>query len=1855
MMNSEKQDPLDANLTKLITEDNLPPTPTSAQKGAMLERLQLRQQELAQPSARKRPIFLHPTILLGAATAIALTCVVIFQDKTTTPPRPIPPVAQEVTAPPSNLETYDAIGATHRITLRDGSTAIAEAGTRFIETAPRKLELERGALYLLVAKADTPLEVITPQGKVLALGTRFLVTSHPGDTRVSVAQGHVEIEAAAGGESIGIGRGEQGILAADNLLRRPAPRISYLIEWARDSLKSDERIGAAPPRNGLVAIDPYGQESRLELREYTLDVYIEDGVARSTIDQTFFNHYHSNTEGTFFFPLPPGAAVSRMAMYVNGLRNEAGMVERQRGQQIYNDIKYANRDPALLEQLEGNQYKLRIFPLEGRREKRIFISFTQTVDELYRQLRYWFPMDHTSASAGKLQIRVRIRDGADQFDAQSSTHEFASSVDGNDLLLSYAAENIKPDQDLLLKLLPKKYSNQLAETATLERDGNHFLHTRIRPDLGGKPSQRPRPRQWFVLNDTSASRSATDLRAQAHIIGRLLAEGDDQDSIAIANLNIDTQRLTAGLVPLRGEAAIAAVEKIRAARRIGATNIEAGIAALRTWIEGSGAENPHIIYLGDGLASDGKKTTVELTAMLDKEVPLIGIAVGKKADLTFLRSAANFTGGATYLMNPDEDLNWRVFDLLASLNTPRLTAISWEFAGGATTGMSSYSDRDTLAAGEILTIVANSESELPDQLILRGRLNGEPWEKTIALDGNARADASFIPRFWAQRHLEELLKDGQEHRDEIVRLSKKYDVATPFTSLIVLENDAMYKEYKVEKGRKDHWAAYPASDEIPVVHEPQQWHAQIWSSLSPIDESQVTTAPKTVEEILGTLLPAPSSSAHQWGRLAPAPNFRGDPETDRFFPRTRSLGIEDYELSVDPGITGSWDNGVKTISPYIAPGRVYSKYSGKRVWGGHGGVRLFFGDLGLKRDGIRFNQEFRERVPTLRDLPLNGRLFRNVGGYLGRDQTASYYKNYGRGDGLGSPSFYGRGLPLLYDPANLAHLVPGLDNSSTDHASAVEIQLGREKLGSITPEAAALVRAAESQRKPVRIGETITTPDGRMKSRFTTPTYLKQETISDGKNWFHIYRELGIATRRPVTPSNLAAIQGSVPHWPPSFNELEARWDVTLGAMDEGKAWFEIILTDPDNEKKKHLLKISADGYLLGSKQIEAEKVIFAVTFRYEGNTVTIETEKGDNDSYQAVEIEVSDALFEADLGDLFVLQMPLRKPVFYQQQLAAAGEVDTKKRQQIRLHLFLSRLLDPRQQHVITGEQKDRDELIKVGDGTLAAALLFNSEHVHGSGRFITHLKATRKLLWRTGKPDDLEKFIGDWPDSLEILNLVTRSQDRRAWISLLDLPAYRIEAIHQIAYAAPRDGWEDRKMLAERATVLLIEEAKAGQPIRITTPIANFIGQLEPWHQLVTAYRDCAADPEKLGRRALFAVLDLAVQADESELEKRCFAQALKDHTPEELVRLAEIFHSHRRNQKTLELYRLAFAAIDDPSSDLLHQASLAIQSADEKTSITWQQRSLKKLHQEADVVDQQAVANRYFDLITRTIAAGDLATAGQLALESNENFPSQQHRMITYIADQYHQANDFTERWRWLSTIIDRHPNDAAAIGAIGQWYEEQRMFSEAADAFAEAHSYDSATPTWLVNRTRVLYEAGDFERADDVFSKLVSTDWAPALQRQVPAEFDIQLSDYNAPGKLTTEKPGEDWKSPGFDDSDWDDRNTWFRADQSNDPLWEKPWFARKRFQLKRQPRRVALHATIHGVKCDVYLNGVLIKRMEENGWEANGGNKPYTVILSKNALEALRVGENVLSFRCEQFGKNPRVFISAYQQFDAPGS
>ena len=82
-----------------------------------------------------------------------------------------------------------------------------------------------------------------------------------------------------------------------------------------------------------------------------------------------------------------------------------------------------------------------------------------------------------------------------------------------------------------------------------------------------------------------------------------------------------------------------------------------------------------------GIPAMGQRDVGQLAKMLPASVRYVGVGVGKRWNRAFMKAAAERTNGVFTQINPDEVIAWRAFDLLATLNTPRLldvrTAGEW--------------------------------------------------------------------------------------------------------------------------------------------------------------------------------------------------------------------------------------------------------------------------------------------------------------------------------------------------------------------------------------------------------------------------------------------------------------------------------------------------------------------------------------------------------------------------------------------------------------------------------------------------------------------------------------------------------------------------------------------------------------------------------------------------------------------------------------------------------------------------------------------------------------------------------------------------------------------------------------------------------------------------------------------------------------------------------------------------------------------------------------------------------------------------------------------------------------------------
>ncbi len=173
----------------------------------------------------------------------------------------------------------------------------------------------------------------------------------------------------------------------------------------------------------------------IELRDVRITTQVIGSQVRTQIDMRLANPNDRVLEGELQFPLLDGQIVTGFALDINGRLRDAAAVPKKRGQEIFEDIRRRRVDPALLEVTAGNQYKLRVYPIPARSERRVVLTVTESLNAAGDRATWRLPlvfanmMDRLRVDVHVAGVRgdeLRVERGGD--DAQRVTHVGATQL-----------------------------------------------------------------------------------------------------------------------------------------------------------------------------------------------------------------------------------------------------------------------------------------------------------------------------------------------------------------------------------------------------------------------------------------------------------------------------------------------------------------------------------------------------------------------------------------------------------------------------------------------------------------------------------------------------------------------------------------------------------------------------------------------------------------------------------------------------------------------------------------------------------------------------------------------------------------------------------------------------------------------------------------------------------------------------------------------------------------------------------------------------------------------------------------------------------------------------------------------------------------------------------------------------------------------------------------------------------------------------------------------------------------------------------------------------------------------------------
>ena len=555
-----------------------------------------------------------------------------------------------------------------------------------------------------------------------------------------------------------------------------------------------------PPPGCSPIMPPMAQ---LAIRYHHVTITIKDQVAVTHVDQVFYNPNDWPVEGVYVFPIPQDAVVSNFILWIDGKPVEGQVLDATQARLKYEEIVASLRDPALLEYAGRGALQARIFPIPPQGERRIELEYTQVLTADNGLVKYSYPLNTEKFSIWPLDsvtIKVDILSSKESIrTVYSPTHNIDTNIlDKGHVTANYEASNLTPDADFsLFYSIGESEAFHLLTyhdpTFQADPDGFFMLLLAPRPDAASERIAK----DIILVLDHSGSMEGEKFQQAQEALKYILGHLNKEDRFNIISFSTSVETYARNLRP--SEESNDAIDWISRQSAIGSTDINRALLEAAAMSDG---EHPtYVIFLTDGLPTEGEVDSAKIIDNFARYAPedlrLFAFGVGYDVDTYLIDSLTQEHHGNSTYVKPGDQLNEILSAFYSKISTPVLTNLSLDF-GNLDTYDIYPSPLPDLFAGSQIVVTGRYRGSGTPNITLKGEVNGQTQtfkfpEQVFPLNSKD-AFNSNLPRLWATRKIGHLLNSirlngpNQESIDQIVKLSIRYGIVTPYTSYLVTED-----------------------------------------------------------------------------------------------------------------------------------------------------------------------------------------------------------------------------------------------------------------------------------------------------------------------------------------------------------------------------------------------------------------------------------------------------------------------------------------------------------------------------------------------------------------------------------------------------------------------------------------------------------------------------------------------------------------------------------------------------------------------------------------------------------------------------------------------------------------------------------------------------------------------------------------------------------------------------------------------------------------------------------------------------------------------------------------------------------
>jgi Ca-activated chloride channel homolog len=552
--------------------------------------------------------------------------------------------------------------------------------------------------------------------------------------------------------------------------------------------------------------------SSYQIRSVDVQADVHNQAAKVRMSQVFENTGEVPLETQFLFPIPDDAAVSELTLLYDGKELPGKLLDRDEARRIYEEIVRRQRDPALLEYMGHGLFQTSVFPIPPHAKRTVEIRYSQLLRKSDGLIDFVLPLGtfkHTDHPIGTLNVNFRLETSDPIKTVYSPTHSVTiDRPDDHHATCKMSLSNVQAPDDLriLCGTHVGPVGMSLVSFRPKDKEDGYFMLL-ASPELKAAQTAAA-PKTVVIVIDRSGSMSGEKIEQARQAVKFLVHQLKPADTFNIIAYDSEVDAFRTELQRVTADTTNAALGFAEGLNAGGGTNINAALTtALGMLVD---TKRPsYVLFLTDGVPTVGEQNEMKIVAAAKEadrvHARIFNLGIGYDVNSRLLDRLSRDLGGQSVYVRPNESIETYVSTLAKSIGAPLLTDLDVKFAfdsppaaGSAESISRTYPRRLTdLFAGEQLVWVGRYRKAGPVKVTLSGLVDGKRQTfdlRTDLAEHSVGETNGFVEKVWATRRIGELIDEidlhGQNHElvEELVELSKKHGIMTPYTSFLADEH-----------------------------------------------------------------------------------------------------------------------------------------------------------------------------------------------------------------------------------------------------------------------------------------------------------------------------------------------------------------------------------------------------------------------------------------------------------------------------------------------------------------------------------------------------------------------------------------------------------------------------------------------------------------------------------------------------------------------------------------------------------------------------------------------------------------------------------------------------------------------------------------------------------------------------------------------------------------------------------------------------------------------------------------------------------------------------------------------------------